>query len=456
VFDGPLRQPGEGGAASFPRRRGPLMGGIGGRSLQMSTARSRQRDVSAGTSRSRFGGWRGVAGGMLVVGWGANQFTSLLVAYRDLRGTSAATNDGLFGIYAVALIVALLLGGPAADRWGRAPIVRPAALSSVLASALLIAGDHSVPLLYAGRFVAGLASGAIFAAGTAWVKELSTGRYDPTAAEDAGARRAALSLSLGFGLGPLAAGVVAQWAPHPLVTAYIPHLLIAAVLLPGLWQAPETVRDPSGPGFAQRLRVRGVGHRRFLGVVLPAAIWVFAAPSVAFAILPSLVSSHVGGYAIVFGAVAAVLTLGTGVLVQPLARRLDHPGQVSGALFGLAATAAGVLLGAAAAAAGSPVLALLATLPLGAGYGLGLVSGLLETQRLAGPGQLAGLTAVYYALTYVGFGLPLLLAELHRFAGYPLMLGATAAVAAACGVVVAANGRAQPGRLRSESAAEVR
>jgi len=48
-------------------------------------------------------GWRGPAGGVFAVAWGASQFVSLLVAYREQRGISTAVNDGLFGIYAVGL-----------------------------------------------------------------------------------------------------------------------------------------------------------------------------------------------------------------------------------------------------------------------------------------------------------------------------------------------------------------
>lgn len=395
--------------------------------------------------------WRAVAFAMFAVGWGANQFSSLLVAYRTERGLSAATADALFGCYAVALMVALLVGGPAADRWGRRRVVRPAVVLSLVASALLIAGNHSVALLYAGRVVAGLASGAIFAAGTAWVKELSTAPFDPHATETSGARRAALSLSAGFGIGPLVTGVVAQWAPDPLVTAYVPHLVIAASAVVAVWRAPETAPG-GGEGLLARLRVRGVGHPRFVGVVLPAAIWVFAAPAIALAMLPSLVSSHLSGHAIVFGGVAAAVALGTGVAVQPLARRVDQPGRVDGLLLGLLSAATGAVLAAVAAGAGSPVLALVAAVPLGAGYGLVLVSGLLETQRLARPDQLAGVTAVYYALTYVGFGLPLLLTALRSVGTYPELLTAVAVAMVACALVV----RLQPGTLRSESAAEVR
>lgn len=406
------------------------------------------RTGTAGAIRTRRrGGWRGAAIGMFAVAWGANQFVSLLVAYREQRGISLAVNDGLFGIYAAGLIIALLLGGPAADLWGRARLVRPAVVVSFVATVVLMVGSESMALLFAGRFVAGVASGAIFAAGTSWVKELSTSRFDPGSPEDAGARRAAIALSLGFGLGPLVTGIVAQWGPDPLITAYVPHLVIAAVAFPAVWRVPETVppRPDGGPGLLARLRVPAARHPRFLGVVLPAAPWVFAGPAVAFAVLPTLVSPHTKGYGIVFGGVVAGLTLSIGVLIQPLARRLDRPGDIRGATVGLAAIAAGFLVAALAAALSSPLLVLLDSSLLGVGYGMGLVSGLLETQRLAAHGDLGGLTAVYYALTYVGFAAPLALAAASSVLSYPVLLCGLAVLAVGCLLVVRMQSARLPG-----------
>jgi len=70
--------------------------------------------------------WARVAGVMFGVGWGANQFSSLLLAYRLHRGVSESTADALFGVYALGLIPALLLIGPVSDLRGRRLIVRAA------------------------------------------------------------------------------------------------------------------------------------------------------------------------------------------------------------------------------------------------------------------------------------------------------------------------------------------
>jgi hypothetical protein len=59
---------------------------------------------------------------------------------------------------------------------------------------------------------------------------------------------------------------------------------------------------------------------------------------------------------------------------------------------------------------------------LGSGYGLCLVAGLLEVQRLAPPRALAGLTATFYVFTYLGFAAPYLMTVAATAASYAVLL----------------------------------
>jgi MFS family permease len=374
---------------------------------------------------------------MFAIGWGANQFVSLLVAYRERSGLSVGTVDALVGAYALGLIPALLVLGPISDRAGRAPVLRGAALVSLAATAVLMV--DSLWALYAGRLLAGVASGAAFAAGSAWVEELSAA--DPSAPPGSGARRAAMALTAGFGLGPVVAGLLAQWAPAPLVTAYVPHLLVMLAVIVPLWRAPETVVESSGRG----LRVRSAGDPAFLGRVAPVAPWVFGAATVSIVVLPGLVTTTTAGWTVAFNALIAGVTLGTGFAVQPLGRRLAATDPRRGVAAGLGAITAGLLVAVGAAALASPVLVGVAAVVLGAGYGCCLVAGLLQTQRIAPPGELAGLTAVYYALTYLGFAVPVVLAGLAHWTTYAVLLLALAGLA-----VVSLGVAVRPARVKSE------
>jgi MFS family permease len=393
--------------------------------------------------------WLRVAGVLFAVGWGANQFSAMILAYRQHQGLSTATTEIVFGIYALGLIPALLVGGPVADRLGRRRVAWPAAATSVVATVVLVLGAHSVGLLYVGRFLAGVASGAMFAAGTAWVKELSAAPYDPDGTEQSGARRAAIALSLGFGLGPVVAGLLAQWAPHPLMLPYVPHLLVMVASLVLLAGAPETVGRRSGreqPAQRRRSRARfaDLVQPRFVRVVVPFAPWVFAAPAIAFAFLPGAIGDHPHGATVAFASAVAGATAVIGVLVQPVGRPLNAKTDGRGAAAGLSLVVAGLLVGVLATATQSPFFVLVAALLLGGAYGLCLVSGLLEVQRIAHPDDLASLTAVYYAFTYLGFAAPIVLAELAPVASHQALLAGTAVLAALTLLVVVVQARRHP------------
>ncbi|MFE6737019.1 MFS transporter [Streptomyces tubercidicus] len=177
---------------------------------------------------------------MTASGWSANQFSALLGAYHSGPGLTAATTSALFGVYVLGLIPGLLLGGPLADRRGRRPVVFTALAISALATVLLMAGATATGLLWPGRLLTGIGAGALLSAGSAWIKELSSPPYDTVSAAGAAARRSGLFLSAGFATGGLAAALTAQWAPAPLITAYLPHLALSAAAAFLAARTPET------------------------------------------------------------------------------------------------------------------------------------------------------------------------------------------------------------------------
>jgi len=96
--------------------------------------------------------WQRVVIAMFAVAWGANQFSPMLVVYRDELGLTARTLALLFALYAVGLIPGLLLGGAASDRRGRRPVVLPlVALSPVATLLLILFRDDPVGLGSRGR-----------------------------------------------------------------------------------------------------------------------------------------------------------------------------------------------------------------------------------------------------------------------------------------------------------------
>ncbi len=382
--------------------------------------------------------WLPVALGMLAVAWGGNEFTPLLVMYREGYGFSPVVVDVFLFAYVVGIVPALLVGGPLSDRYGRRPLMLPAPLIAAAGSLLIALGSHTAALLSAGRVLSGVALGLGMAVGGSWVKELSVD--SPTA----GARRAAMSLTAGFATGAGVAGVLAQWAHWPDVLPYAVHIGLAVLATLALAGVRETVRnaDRTTP-LRDDLRIPTAGHARFVTVVLPVAPWVFGAASVAYAVLPGLMADHAGAFPVAFSALLGVVALSSGFAIQALGRRIDTPSSARAVLVALAVVVVGMVLVAVAAEVLVVPMALLAAAVLGGGYGMAMVSGLQEVQRIAGPKDLAGLTAVFYSVTYLGFAVPALLALLVEETAltYPELFGAGVVLAAASFAVVAWNSR---------------
>ncbi|MFH8408978.1 MFS transporter [Streptomyces sp. NPDC018019] len=408
---------------------------------------------------------------MTASGWSANQFSALLGAYRGDLDLTTATTTALFAVYVLGLIPGLLLGGPLADRRGRRPVVFTALATAAAATCLLMAGPAAAWLLWPGRFLTGLGAGALLTAGSVWIKELSSAPHDPHTAPGTAARRSGLFLSAGFASGGLAAALIAQWAPYPMVMAYVPHLALSAAAAVAAARAPETGRSATGGGADRRAteaaprpathRATGdaphhdtdADHRAadrsssafFRRLVAPVAPWVFAAPTIAFVTLPGLVGAHLDGWQTVYAGVATAVTPGAGLLVAPLARRLAARHRLATAAAGLAAVALGLLIGAVAVAAGQPAVALCAAAVLGAGYGLCVAYGLTEVAALAPPHRLARLTTRFWTLAYLGFFAPYAITVLSSFCSPSIILAAAALLAVLTLVAVVRTARRERG-----------
>ncbi len=380
------------------------------------------------------GQWRWPALTMFTVGYGANQFVPLLAVYRDTLALTDTQATAVFGVYALGLIPGLLVGGRASDRFGRRGLMIAFAALSLLATAVLAGGQWGVGWLYAGRLLTGVVSGTVFTIGTAWVKELSDGSHPGL-----GARRAGVALTAGFGVGPLVAGVLAQWAPGPLLLPYLVHLLLTVLSLALLPQAPETrtrTGTPTGtrePGARAPVWPDSARTARFRSITMPLAPWVFGSVTVAFTTLPAHGIGEVDGLEVAVPGLLAALALAAGYGVQSAGRRLHaaatarHGDGRAAAVAGLAVVALGYLASGYTTARPGVATAALAAALLGAGYGLCLSTGLREVEETAAADQLGAVVSIFYSLAYAGLLVPYLLTFLAPRVGYPWALTTTAA-----------------------------
>ncbi|SNY80897.1 Predicted arabinose efflux permease, MFS family [Nocardia amikacinitolerans] len=398
----------------------------------------RPAEAPTGTRR-----WWGVAAAVFAIAWGGNEFTPLLVMYKS-HGLPLTTVDLLLFYYVLGIVPALLIGGPLSDRYGRRRLMLPAPLIAACGSLLLAVGSDSVLALAAGRVLCGVALGLAMAVGSSWLKELSQPPHGPALPAGTGARRSAMSLTGGFAVGAGVAGALAQWGPLPGSLTYLINAALCVLAAAWMSRAPETVLPQvDSKRLIDDLKIPAAGHRRFLCIALPAALWLFTSAATAYAVMPTLMLPHVSGAPIAFSASITVITLGCGFAIQSVARRIDRPGTSRAAVVGLSLVTCGMLAATWASGALTLGATILTAVVLGAGYGIGLVAGLQEIERIARPDDLAGLTAVFYSVSYLGFGVPATLSFLHQTAGlsYPSMYAGLAVAAAGCLALVLRNYR---------------
>jgi MFS family permease len=158
--------------------------------------------------------------------------------YRVRDHLSSLMITVIYGIFAASTIATLLVVQPIAARIGRRGVMISAIVTMMVAAAVLAAWK-ALPGLLIGRLITGAASG--LAAGTAitYLLELRL-RADPKAPIGR-ARTIGTSVNVGAnGVGPLLAGLLAQWGKLQLTLPYLVILGLGAIALAGLWVVPET------------------------------------------------------------------------------------------------------------------------------------------------------------------------------------------------------------------------
>ncbi|MFE5793147.1 MFS transporter [Streptomyces sp. NPDC056503] len=357
--------------------------------------------------------------------------TPLYPLYQEEFGFSELTVTVVYAVYAFGVIGVLLLAGNASDTIGRRPTLRWG-LGFAAASAVCFLCADALGWLYAGRLLSGLSAGLFTGAATAYVMEL---------APPGGAARATLVATAanmgGLGCGPLLAGLLAEYAPEPLLLPFAVHLVLVGLSALVLQWLPETVEDrrplsavrPRKPALPARVR----------GVFVPAAVASFAGFAlfgVFTSVSPAFLARylHVDDHA-VSGLVVA-LAFFASTAGQVAAGRV---GATRSLPLGCAVLFAGLVLLACALATDHLLFIVLAALVGGIGQGLAFRASLSAVAEASPPDQRAAVISSLFVVAYTGISIPVigvgLLAD-------PLGLEGAGLVFIACMLVLVASAAA--------------
>ena len=145
--------------------------------------------------------------------------TPLYVIYQQRDHFSTLMITVVYAVYAIGVIASLFLGGHVSDWVGRRRVLVPALAVNVLSAVLFIAVP-SLPGLIIARVVSGVSIGLTTGTATAYLAELHLGAGGAPAGLRPQVVATAANLG-GIGIGPLSAGLLAQFVPSPLVIPYV-------------------------------------------------------------------------------------------------------------------------------------------------------------------------------------------------------------------------------------------
>jgi predicted MFS family arabinose efflux permease len=320
--------------------------------------------------------------------------TPLYPVYQAAWGFSPLAVTVIFGVYALAVLMALLFFGRLSDHLGRRPVLIAATLVQVLTMGLFAAADGLAMLLTA-RVLQGLASGAAIAAVGAGLLDLDKGR---------GAVANAITTPMGTATGGILSGLFVTWLPAPQQLVF---LVLAAVMVLqgiGVLYMKETLSPRVGALASLKPQFSfSSGTRLPLLRAAPVIVATWAAAGVFASLAPAMVRNLTGTNSALLSGLAMFVMAGSGGVVVYALRHLEPRLSMR---LGAAALALGVMLVVPALWFGALPLFYVALSLAGAGFGAGFQGAVRSVVASAKAHERAGVLSVVFVLAYLAMGLP--------------------------------------------------
>ncbi len=334
---------------------------------------------------------------------GTALISPLYPLYQTLWSLRTSEVSLLYIVYMLGALVGLLFMGRLADSQGFRPVML-FGLALGWGGTLLSMLSWDLGALGAARFAVGLSSSLIVTSASVGLMQVLRTRSPQYVST-----LTSFLLAFGFGLGPISGGLTAQWLPQPLVTTYIPTLLLGVLAIYGLLKV-----HTNEPGTAAAFRWQALAPR----LTWPERRDTFAfvltccCPFFAFGVFglyasmsPLFIDKMLPWHGPAVSGCSIGVILMMSAAVQLLSARLSL--HWCGSLGLLAVVLSNALLVFNFQAMSVAMFAV-GVLAAAVGHGLCLLAGISMVNRIASPAQRAGLISTYLVSGYVGSIAPLL------------------------------------------------
>ncbi|MEJ0034993.1 MAG: MFS transporter [Gammaproteobacteria bacterium] len=331
---------------------------------------------------------------------GSSAPSPLYPVYQAAWGFSSLAITVIFGVYAFAVLVALLVAGRVSDHIGRRPVLLVATLVQA-ATMIVFATAGGLSDLLVARVIQGLSAGAAIAAVGAGLLDIDRSR---------GTIANSIVAPLGTAAGGLIAGVFVQYLPAPTHLVYLALGVVFILQGVGVYFMNETLTPRPGALASLKPQVRVPVHvRKALLLALPALIATWALAGFYAALAPSLVRTVFGFGSSLSAGLALFAMAGSAGLAVLVLR--NHEAKTV-ALYGAMALLIGMAITVTALTSLSAPTFYFGTAVAGIGFGAGFQGAVRSVVSLAKPDERAGVLSVIFVVSYVAMGLPAIVAGL--------------------------------------------
>jgi len=354
-------------------------------------------------SGHRFGFWA-VAYAFVAVLSFSTAPSPLYVLYARRDHFSSLMITLIYAAYAAGVAGSLLFASHLSDVHGRRPHLLAAVALALVAGVLFIAWP-TLPGLFTARILSGVSVGLTVSTATAYLSESDRALRPGTSGVRPQLTATASTLG-GLALGALLAGLLAQYAGHPLVLPYL--VLVGTLALAGIavGLSPETRhRQHPLPAYRPQRASAPAGARPQFFAALAGVFLAYAGPAVFVGLAGTFLASAVHDHSLAMAGFAIFVVFTAGVAVLAVTRTWPVRRLLAAGVF---FQVAGLAMIVAAAWLPSPSLALF----LAGGGVTGtaaatLFKGTLGTViAVSPPGKLGEALAGYFLSGYIGLSLP--------------------------------------------------
>jgi MFS family permease len=325
---------------------------------------------------------------------GSSAPTPLYGVYMAEWGLTPLMITAIFGIYALAVLVALLIAGRLSDHLGRRPVLLVATLAQAVTMIVFMTATSAAGLLIA-RVLQGLTTGAALGAIGAGMIDLDKTR---------GTVANAVAPPFGTATGAIAAGVLVQFLPFPTHLVYIVFGLIFILQALGLVFMADSIVPRGGvlASLQPKLALPRATREPIL-VATPVLIAVWALAGFYGALSPLLVKGMLGINTPLAGGLALFVVAGCGGLAVLV---LQHREGRDMMMLGAASLIAGVAVAAVGVSEASIASFFVGSMLAGVGFGAGFQGAVRTVVPFAAPHERAGVLSIIFIISYIALGVP--------------------------------------------------